>query len=592
MLSDSTASFNSTLKVKGKEYPLVLKVKGGIDLVTGSVPDFQMLSVMQNPSNKQVNITPFSTLAVLVAERMPGGLDSANVDTAMGYVTDRLGFGLNSALITDPITDVVSDENIANLVKSSETFGEMVRRPRDSIVVSGRYITGDEVMLALAEDMIDGKLDGQGAPGVDITISAVAHVVSAQVLVESLGNNLKVGGVAATGVIDQAILTTRPQVAASQLTDSVRVTAGMLQQAQRAMAAAQVVDGSAELQGVSAAVDSVSPDSLPDEVGRVLPADSSTVLDNALIDAAYASQDELLDINLVANGGAISGGTGSSGSGSDDGSGGATGTTTTQNSDPVITGSPAQSIVAGESYLFQPVASDADNDALTYSVTNLPGWADFSTTTGLMSGIPDLGDVGNYSNISISVSDGIATANLAAFNISVTAPVVVNTPPTISGVPASAVVADSSYVFQPSATDVDGDQLSFSITNRPVWASFNTTSGRLAGTPDAGDAGSYKNIVISVSDGKDSVSLPAFDVVVTVPVVVNNPPVIAGVPGTSVVANSGYLFQPNASDADNDPLTYSVSNLPVWAAFDISSGRLSGTPGDGDVGSYNNIVIS
>ena len=591
MMSDSTASFGSTFKVKGKEYPLVLKVKGGIDLVTGSSPDFQMSSVMLNPSDKQVNITPFSTLVVLVAERMPGGLNSSNVASALDYVTGTLGFGLDSTLVENPITSDVTEANVANLVKSSEAFGEMVRRTRDLVTASGRYIVGDDVLLALAEDLQDGALDGQGASGVDVMISAIAHVVSGQVLVEALSNNLKVDGVVATGVIDQAIMTTRPQTDASQLTDSVRVTADMLQQAQNAMAALQVVDSSSEVQGIAASISSVAVNSLPDEVESVLPANTSALLDDALIQTAYADQDKFLTINLAANGGYTVANTGSSGSGGDTGSGGIV-DTTTQNTAPLINGTPVLSIVAGVSYQFQPAASDADNDALVFSINNQPGWATFSPATGLLSGMPGIGDVGDYSNIIISVSDGILSADLDAFDISVTAPAVVNTPPYIDGVPPPSVVANSSYQFQPNASDADGDTLTFSVSNLPGWATFDASTGRLGGTPLGGDAGTYKNIVISVSDGKDSASMPAFDVQVTVPVVVNNPPVISGIPVTSVIANNGYLFQPSATDADNDTLTFSVTNLPVWAGFDVSTGRINGSPDDNDVGSYAGIVIS
>ena len=591
MTSDNTASFRSTLKVKGKDYPLLLKVSGGVDLVTGGVPDFQLLSVMQSPSDKQVNITPFSTLIVLVAEQMPGGLDSGNVATARQFVTGRLGFGLDAALIDDPITAQVTDTNVANMVKSSETFGEMVRRTRDLVTATGRLVSGDDVLRALAADLQDGLVDGLGASGTDTTISAVANVVSGQVLVEALSNNLKVGGVVATGVIDQAIQITHPQVASSQLTSSVRVTAGMLQQTQGALAAVQVVDNSAGVQNIVAEVGTVSANALPVEVALVLPADSSALLDNALTKTAYATQDEMLAINLAVTTGPVSGDTVTDQSGGSTGSGSTAGTTLS-NTAPVIGGSPALSVVAGNNYLFQPVASDADGDALTYNVANLPGWATFSSATGTLSGVPDIGEAGNYSNIVISVTDGSDTASLNAFGITVSVPVVVNTPPVIGGVPATSVTANSHYQFQPGASDADADTLKFSITGLPVWASFDVSSGRLSGTPADSDAGNYSNIVITVTDGKDSASLPAFNVSVTMPVIVNSPPVIGGVPALSVTANSGYLFQPNASDADGDSLSFGVTNLPVWASFDASSGRLSGMPGDGDVGSFNNIVIS
>jgi hypothetical protein len=62
---------------------------------------------------------------------------------------------------------------------------------------------------------------------------------------------------------------------------------------------------------------------------------------------------------------------------------------------------------------------------------------------------------------------------------------------------------------------VDDDTLTFEVANLPAWASFSTTTGRLQGTPDASDVGTYQNVRISVSDGTDTASLPAFTITVT-----------------------------------------------------------------------------
>jgi len=85
-----------------------------------------------------------------------------------------------------------------------------------------------------------------------------------------------------------------------------------------------------------------------------------------------------------------------------------------------------------------------------------------------------------------------------------------NSAPTISGVPDAAVVQDKTYDFLPGAEDPDGDILSFHITNLPRWATFDASTGRLVGKPNAGDVGLYTQIVISVTDGQKSSELPAF----------------------------------------------------------------------------------
>ncbi len=88
------------------------------------------------------------------------------------------------------------------MVKSSEALGEMIRRTRDQLTTAGTVISGDAVMQAIAADMTDGYLDGVGIAGTDSAVSAVATVASSQVLVEALSNNLRVGGVIATDIID------------------------------------------------------------------------------------------------------------------------------------------------------------------------------------------------------------------------------------------------------------------------------------------------------------------------------------------------------------------------------------------------------
>jgi len=258
------------------------------------------------------------------------------------------------------------------------------------------------------------------------------------------------------------------------------------------------------------------------------------------------------------------------------------------NTPPVISGAPATSVVAGGAYAFQPSASDANGDSLTFSIANKPSWATFSTSTGRLSGTPATTQVGGYSNIVISVSDGKATTSLPAFSITVNPQP--NSAPVISGAPATSVIAGNAYAFQPSASDANGDTLAFSITGKPSWATFSTTNGRLSGTPTSAQVGTYPNILISVSDGKATTSLSAFSI--TVSPQANTAPVISGSPATSVNAGVAYSFRPTASDANGDALSFSIANKPSWATFSTSTGQLSGTPTTAQAGTYANIVIS
>lgn len=72
----------------------------------------------------------------------------------------------------------------------------------------------------------------------------------------------------------------------------------------------------------------------------------------------------------------------------------------------------------------------------------------------------------------------------------------------------------------------------------------------------------------------------------------NAAPTISGAPASSVVVGQAYSFQPSAADANGDQLTFSVANLPSWASFNASTGRISGTPTAAHVGAYSNISIT
>jgi|GEM_PF-4940024 len=85
--------------------------------------------------------------------------------------------------------------------------------------------------------------------------------------------------------------------------------------------------------------------------------------------------------------------------------------------------------------------------------------------------------------------------------------------PSISGTPATGVTVGNVYNFTPTTTDAS----SFSVSNMPPWANFNTSTGALTGTPASTNVGTSNNIVISAIDSTGTVSLAAFSITVALP---------------------------------------------------------------------------
>jgi hypothetical protein len=253
---------------------------------------------------------------------------------------------------------------------------------------------------------------------------------------------------------------------------------------------------------------------------------------------------------------------------------------------PKITGTPVTSMAVGQTYSFKPTATDADRNTLTFSIANRPGWASFSATTGELRGTPYAEHAGVWSGIVISVSDGTSKISLPSYSLTVRANA--NKSPTITGTPAAKATVGVAYSFQPTAKDPEGKTLTFSIRNKPSWATFSTSTGKLSGTPTA--VGTASTIMIIVTDGVTSASLrPTFNIAVAAAAAANAGPIISGTPVKSATVGMPYTFAPAASDANRDRLTFSIENKPSWATFNTSTGQLAGTPNAAST--FSNILI-
>jgi hypothetical protein len=93
-------------------------------------------------------------------------------------------------------------------------------------------------------------------------------------------------------------------------------------------------------------------------------------------------------------------------------------------------------------------------------------------------------------------------------------PPAANNPPTISGAPITSVEVGDSYSFTPTASDEDGNTLSFTLQNAPIWLVIDSGTGEISGDPTQGHIGSADDISITVSDGKASASLAPFAITV------------------------------------------------------------------------------
>ena len=115
-----------------------------------------------------------------------------------------------------------------------------------------------------------------------------------------------------------------------------------------------------------------------------------------------------------------------------------------------------------------------------------------------------------------------------------------NQPPKISGTPVTSAKVNQPYAFQPTAVDPDGDKVTFNVYNKPAWATFDTSTGKLAGTPSSSSTGTFSNVTIVASDGASSSQLGPFDITVA---------------STAATGSATLSWQPPTENTDGSPLT-------------------------------------
>jgi hypothetical protein len=202
-----------------------------------------------------------------------------------------------------------------------------------------------------------------------------------------------------------------------------------------------------------------------------------------------------------------------------------------------ISGAPPTTATVGTAYSFQPTAKDSSGLSITYRIYNRPSWASFDSATGRLSGTPGSSSVGTYRWVQIEASDGQSTAWLPAYTLTVSTAsssstggttsggttsggtssggITTGTKLSISGTPSTNASVGTAYSFQPATTVPSGTTATFNIYNKPSWATFDSATGRLYGTPTASNIGTYRWVQIAATDGGSTSWLPAYTLTVS-----------------------------------------------------------------------------
>jgi hypothetical protein len=163
------------------------------------------------------------------------------------------------------------------------------------------------------------------------------------------------------------------------------------------------------------------------------------------------------------------------------------------NTAPQISGTAPTAIAAGGTYSFTPVATDADQDTVSFTIANKPDWLTFNAQTGLLSGTAPAAE-GTFAGVEISATDGEATTALPAFTITVS-------PATAGGGSGSVALA-----WTPPTQNDDGSTLT-DLSGYKIH--YGTESGNYTETVDVDNAGLSRFELSSLPQGQLFIAMTA-----------------------------------------------------------------------------------
>jgi|GEM_PF-749331 len=241
---------------------------------------------------------------------------------------------------------------------------------------------------------------------------------------------------------------------------------------------------------------------------------------------------------------------------------------------PALTNPGNQTSAEGANVSLQLSGSSPLGYALTYDAVGLPLGLSINQSTGLISGTVDYSDAeafgGSYSVTAIA-ADGHGGSASQTSTWTITN---VDRAPTITNPGNQSSAQGDAVSLQVSASDPDGDALSYLATGLPAGLSIDSSSGLISGNVDLAAMGSSPYAVtVVVSDGTLSASQTfAWTVTNT-----NRAPQVTSPGNQSNARGDTVSLQIAGTDTDGDALTYTASGLPPGLSIDPGTGIIAGT---------------
>ncbi|MET1077454.1 MAG: putative Ig domain-containing protein [Pseudomonas sp.] len=243
------------------------------------------------------------------------------------------------------------------------------------------------------------------------------------------------------------------------------------------------------------------------------------------------------------------------------------------NPPPTISSTPSSQVTAGVTYGYAVIAQDPASEALTYRSSEGPSAVQM--VGNQLSWPTTAADVGLHT-LAIEVMDAAHNKVTQRWQVQVVA-APTNQPPQIDSTPGLVAAVGSPYRYQLSATDPEGDSLTFSLVSGPA-GMLMMPGGEVHWTPSAAQTGSH-SVSVKVLDSQGAGQIQTYSL--SVPLATNRAPTIVSAVVSRAAPGAAYGYQVVAQDADGDSLTYHLNTAPAGMSLSASGLLAWSTPVSG-----------
>ncbi len=239
------------------------------------------------------------------------------------------------------------------------------------------------------------------------------------------------------------------------------------------------------------------------------------------------------------------------------------------NQPPAIQSTPNFDAIVGELYQYQVVATDPDNDLLSYTLLSAASGVTLDQN-GLLSWTPDETQIGEYL-MEVRVTDTAGHTVKQVFTVQ--SATYQSQLPQLSSLPPLVVEVNQLYQYPLAVTNPRSTSLGLALTTAPAAMTLDPQTGLLQWLPTEADLGQHP-VSIEISNAVGTITQ---DYLLTVREP-NVAPRITSSPTTLAVVDQSYTYQVIAEDANNDLLNYRLIEGPANMTIDPISGEITWLP--------------